>query len=59
MAEIVVIVTLIAVFIRKVDQISLLHLEWGLVRLEFQAARKKTKRAIKSTKSQKVFRHVG
>jgi hypothetical protein len=50
MAEIVVIFIVVVVFIKKVNQISLLHLEWGLVRLEFAPASKKPPRIAKSIK---------
>jgi len=53
MAEIVVIVIAAAVFIRKVNQISLLHLEWGLVRLEFAPSQEKPPRLAKPTKPPK------
>lgn len=53
MAEIVVMVLLVGVFIKKVNDISLLHLEWGLVRLEFGAEPNKPSRTAKALKPPK------
>jgi hypothetical protein len=42
MGETIVLVALVLVFIKKINQIRLLHIEWGLFRLEFEPERKKT-----------------
>jgi len=58
MVEAGIIAVLSIMIIRKFNQMSLLHIEWGLIRLEFDPVRK-TKRTIKSSKQQKKLRSVG
>ena len=58
MAEIVVMVLLVGVFVKKVNQISLVHVEWGLVRLEFNPEHKKPERATKPAKPPKQINDI-
>jgi hypothetical protein len=60
MAEILVLLVFIGVFVKKVNQIKLLHVEWGLFRLEFEPEQKKTlrntARKLSSVKEPKQLR---
>ena len=58
MVEIGMIAVVSILLIRKFNQISLLHIEWGLIRLEFDQ-HWKTKHRIKSAKKQKKIGRGG
>jgi len=57
MGETIVLVVLLIVLLKKFNSLSVLHVEWGLFRLEFGSTPRKAKGGIKPSKHPKQVRN--